>query len=138
MLKITKGLRPFVESGITPYTDDKGDEYVRVKMDGKDFCIAAHDYVEGTDKTFTWNKATELMKREGLSLPTKEQMTIYAKHLEEMLDMFKEIEGDPLTDNYYWTSTEYDIKRAWMCYGCINAAASFAKKTFPPQGASRT
>jgi hypothetical protein len=67
MLKITKGLRPFVESGITTYTDSKGNKYVRVREKGEDFCIAAQDYICPQDwkKIFTWKRAMKLMEEEG-------------------------------------------------------------------------
>ena len=55
MLKITKGLISTDVTGITQYIDDKGNKYVRVKMDGEDFCIAARDYARGRKHTFTWS-----------------------------------------------------------------------------------
>ena len=61
MLKITKGLKPLVSKGISIYTTFD-DILVRVKMDGEDFCIAAHDYTKDGKAGFTWDKAIEIVK----------------------------------------------------------------------------
>ena len=118
MLKITKGLKPFVEGDeITTYTDDRGDEYVRVKIDKEDFCIAAIDYVKDGDDAFKWDDAMKSLEAEGLELPTQRQVEIYKEHIDDINDRLKEIGGVVLTQDFYWTSTENGAERAGAYIG---------------------
>ena len=112
MLKITKGLNPYinkdVEDWILTYTDDDGNQYVRVKIGDEDFCIATHDYIKDDKQKFTWNEAMKIVKEIGMSLPTKKQFELYRAHHNEINDKLKEI-GDELSadTHYYWSSYEY-------------------------------
>ena len=115
MLKITKGLKPYVEDCIMPYTDSKGNRYVRVKMDGEDFCIATQDYTEDGKYYFTWDDAMDALKAEGLTTFTKDQALICNNNINEINDILKEINGKIIPDHeWYWTSTEYDADYAWV------------------------
>ena len=116
MLKITKGLKPFIEDGISTYTDAKGNEYVRVKIDDMDFCIAAHDWDRGGKKEFTWDEAMEL-ENEGMSMPTHEQIELYKAHMNEIDDKLKEIGGEMFERSTYWTSTDKGGRFA-LSYRC--------------------
>ena len=96
MLKITKGLNPYinkdVEDWILTYTDDDGNQYVRVKIGDEDFCIATHDYIKDDKQKFTWNEAMKIVKEIGMSLPTKKQVELYRAHHNEINDKLKETE----------------------------------------------
>ena len=122
MLKITKGLNPYinkdVEDRILTYTDDDGNQYVRVKIGDEDFCIAAHDYIKDGKQKFTWNEAMKIVKEIGMSLPTKKQVELYRAHHNEINDKLKEI-GDELSadTHYYWSSYEYSSTHAWFYDG---------------------
>ena len=111
MLKITKGL---ISTGIMTYTDDDGHRYVRVKIDDEDFCIAAHDYA---NIFFNWNEAMRLMKEEGMTMFTKKQAKLYKAHHSEINSKLKEIDGEALKVDYYWTATEHGVNEAWVYYG---------------------
>ena len=113
MLKITKGLKPFVKDGITPYTDVQGNRYVRVKVDGEDFCIATQDYTEDGKYYFTWDDAMDALKAEGLTTFTKDQALICNNNINEINEMFEEIGGNKLKKAWYWTSSEYNSNKAW-------------------------
>ena len=118
MLKITKGLKPFIEEVVSIYTDSKGNRYVRVKTDGEDFCIASQDYTEDGKYYFTWNDAMDALKAEGLTTFTKDQALIYKEHLNEINEMFEEINCKIIPDHeWYWTSTEHDANHAWVYNG---------------------
>lgn len=112
-------MKDVVGEGIMPYTDSGGNEYVRVKMDGEDFCIAARDYTEGEKEYFTWNEAIQIMDDIGAVLPTKNQMELCIKHLSWVNHKLNEIGGNTFNRDWYWTSTEYDTdaKRAWFYKG---------------------
>jgi hypothetical protein len=118
MLKITKGL---IVDGIMTYTDDEGNEYVRVKVDGQDFCIAAHDYTKGERYVFPWKRVMklteEVLEQDGISLPTKEQISTYIKYLGEINSELWGIGGSSLKDDWYWTSTEDDSENACIYNG---------------------
>ena len=108
-----KGLKPYIEDGISTYTDAKGNQYVRVKEDGEDFCIAAHDYVKAGKSMHTWDKAMEMLKDKGLTTFTKEQAALYDKYHSEINHKLKEINGKIIPDHeWYWTITEVDTKHA--------------------------
>ena len=106
MLKITKGLKPFVEEGITSYIDDKGNEYVRVKLDGEDFCITLYDYNKSGKCMFTWNETMMSLGDEGLTTFTPNQASIYAAHRDVINNKLKEMSGEVLKNEKYWTSNE--------------------------------
>ena len=128
MLKITKGLKLTVEDGIMPYIDEHNNEYVRVRVDGEDFCIAAHDYTKDVkaktglfkgmfrDK-FTWNKTMMSLGDEGLTTFSKEQIQLCAAYQDDINKKFKEIDGRPLANDYYWTITKYDDDNIWIYNG---------------------
>lgn len=119
MLRITKGLRPWPfisvhdddndnSEGITIYTDNNGDDYVRFNMWGTRFYIAAHDYKEGDKEKFTWDDAMKALEDIGMTTFTKKQAEICDRqqYLEEINAKLKEIGGEPLKEADYWTSTE--------------------------------
>ena len=121
MLKITKGLNPkdVAANGISIYTDDKGDEYVRVKMWGEDLCIAAHDYARGGEHKFTWDDAMKSPEAEGLTAFTRNQVSLYSSRdcITEINDKLKEIGGEVLKDAWYWTSSEGHNDTIWVYFG---------------------
>ena len=125
MLKITKGLKPPIindnSNGIHMYTDADGNRYVRVKMNGEDFCIASHDYTKDEKVWFSWDDAMKSLKNIGMTTFTKKQVIIYNNNRNEINNIFKEIGGDKLKDNWYWTSTEYDVVHVWV----YNAASEY-------------
>ena len=137
MLKITKGLNA---DGITTYTDDEGNRYVRVKMDGEDFCIALHDYkidlkpdiTWNWDKStnFTWNDAMKSVRQEGMELPTKKQAMIYINHRNDINSVIREIGGYVLRDRKYWTSSEDTDGRVWSYNIWSNAISSGIDKNY--------
>ena len=121
MLKITKGLKPYIEDGISTYTDAKDNQYVRVRADGEDFGIASRDYVKDGRKKFTWNEAMRLMKEEGMTMFTKEQVELYkARHI-EINSKLKEIGGKAFKSELYWTATEHDVDEVWSYWGSIGS-----------------
>ena len=134
MLKITKGLNPYinkdVEDRILTYTDDDGNQYVRVKIGDEDFCIAAHDYIKDDKQKFTWNEAMKIVKEIGMSLPTKKQVELYRAHHNEINDKLKEI-GDELSadTHYYWSSYEYSSTYAWF-YDGHNGRLYYSGKSY--------
>ena len=115
MLKITKGLMP--TDGIMTYIDDRGDEYVRVKIGDEDFCIAARDYTPDGKHNFTWNEAMKLMKEEGMTMLTKEQVELYKAFHNEINSKLKEIDGEALENVLYWTMTAHDGAETWGYWG---------------------
>ena len=117
MLKITKGLKQFVENGVSTYTDARGDDYVRVKVGREDFCIAAHDYVEDDKDAFKWNHVMTLLEAEDLELPTKQQVEIYKEHIDDINDRLEDIGGDALSNDWYWTTTKEDANYVWAYMG---------------------
>ena len=127
MLKITKGLISTDVTGITQYIDDKGNEYVRVKMDGEDFCIAARDYARGRKHTFTWNDAMESLNAEGLTMLTNKQIAIYDDHITAINKELKKIGGKKLKHKYYWTESAvvHDTGYAYVYYGAYDASEHF-------------
>ena len=116
MLKITQGLNPLAREGVSIYTVGTYNT-VRVKTEDEDFCITAHDYARGSKYTFAWDDAMESLKEDDLTLFTKKQARLYHDHLDEINDMLKEIDGDELIPNWYWTSAEYNPKMTWTYYG---------------------
>jgi hypothetical protein len=117
MLKITKGLKTFIEEGVSTYTDDRGNDYVRVKIGDEDFCIAPYDYTEDDDDAFKWNHVMTLLEAEDLELPTKQQVEIYKEHIDDINDRLKEIGGEALKKKWYWTSTEHGVEQVWAYMG---------------------
>lgn len=119
MLKIVKGLNPHIdkdnEDGISIYTDSKGDEYVRVKFNDKDFCIAAYDYVKHGKDKFTWDEAMKSLEDDGLTTFAKEQLHLCINHRDEINNRLEEI-GEVFKKEWYWTIDEYNIKCAWSFY----------------------
>ena len=118
MLKITKGLKPLVSKGISIYTTFD-DILVRVKVDGEDFCITAHDYINAKDGSyvFTWDEAMESLKADGLTALTNDQTKICIDYYDEVNNKLKEIGGETLTTHYYWLSTECDNGNGWIYNG---------------------
>jgi hypothetical protein len=117
MLKITKGLKPYVEDGIMPYTDSKGEGYVRVKMNGEDFCIATQDYNKDGKEWFTWDDAMKSLKADELTTFTKDQALICKDNQIEINDILKKMGGNKLKNyEWYWTVDEYDVNCAWGFY----------------------
>ena len=106
MLKITKGLNPLC-GVITTYTDDRGNEYVRVRTEDEDFGIAAHDYIKDGKAVFSWDDAMHLTEQEGLTMLTLKQVGVYKEHLTEINNKLKEIGGEALKSTWYWTSSIY-------------------------------
>ena len=113
MLRITKGLNPFVNNdaseGISIYTDEQGNKYVCVKTDDEDFCIAAHDYNQGVKYYFSWDNAMEALEAIGMTTFTKEQFELYMDYHNEINKKLKEIGGDVIEGNWYWLSTESNV-----------------------------
>ena len=118
MLKITKGLNV---GGIMTYTDDKGNKYVRVKMDGEDFCIAAYDFIDElplmSKFLWDWNEVMESLEEDGMTMFTRRQATIYKDHQNIIDDKLKEIGGETLKGHWYWTAAEDDADYAWSYVG---------------------
>ena len=129
MLKITKGLNV---GGITTYTDDKGNRYVRVKMDGEDFCISLYDYTRGGERRFSWDDAMKATKAKGLTMLTRKQAKLYFIHYKEVNSKLEEIEGSSLEEyDWYWTLDEYNNEDAYIhrCY-CSDFAIHFNKTNY--------
>ena len=132
MLKITKGLKPRLEGDcITQYTDDEGGglRWVRVKMDGEDFCIALHDYTRDKRYCIAWDDAMESSKEEGWSIFNKEQAALYDAYREEIDKKLKALGGVTLKKDYYWTSTEIEPDEAWIYNNYSESFISFEKRT---------
>lgn len=121
MLKITKGLEPYVEDGVSTYKDDKGNKYVRVKDGDEDFCITLHDYDKDDNSgfdafkdKFTWDDAMKALKADGLTTFTKRQAILCRDYIFEISNKLKEIGGDEFNHSWYWTSTEDNPECAWV------------------------
>ena len=96
MLKITKGLKTYIEDGISTYTDAKGNQYVRVKMGDKDFGIAAHDYNREGRDVFKWDDAMKSLEDDGLTTLTIEQAEVCNEYQKDINKKFEEIGGEAL------------------------------------------
>ena len=117
MLKIVKGLKEFIKDGISIYTDDKCNEYVRVKMGSEDFCIASCDYVKDGKHKFTYDDAMESLKEDGFTAFDKKQARLYHSCLYEIDSKLKEIDSEPLKDDIYWMLSELSNVSAWTYFG---------------------
>ena len=123
MLKITKGLKPPIindnSNGIHTYTDEEGNEYVRVKNDNEDFCIASSDYVKGSKDKFEWDEAMEALEaleNDGWVTLTLSQAQLCKNNQLEINNRLKEIGGKAFEYDGYWTSAECvdDAACAWV------------------------
>lgn len=101
--------------GISIHTGENGEKWVRVKILGEDFLIAAHDYKEGEIDEFKWQYAMDAMAKIGRAMWTKKQMNLVTAYKDEINAKLKEIGGDELKGSY-WSSTDYSSSYAWSVY----------------------
>ena len=129
MLKITKGLNPYLgaEEGVSIYTDDDGNEYVRVKIGWEDFFIALHDYSRDGEKRFTWDEAMALLKADGLTTFTHNQILMCITYHNEINSKLREIGGDEINGVRYWTATNCGPQYAWVYSGFYSGQVAMHK-----------
>ena len=127
MLKITKGLKTFIEEGVSTYTDDKGNEYVRVKIGREDFCIAPHDCSRDGGKGFTWDEAMKTTEDEDLTTFTHNQILMCITYHNEINSKLREIGGDEIEDARYWTATNCGPQYAWVYNGFYSGQVAMYK-----------
>lgn len=99
-----------------------GDEVdgVRVCVGDEDFVIALKDAEnpDDEDNEFKWAEACEKF-----NLPTVKQAHLMAAYLDEIQAKLVEAGGEKLSDNWYWTKSEYTAYSAWFysgAYGSVN------------------
>ena len=82
--------------------------------------LALHDLNDGEE--MNWDDAMSAAKEIGKTLPTRDDWYIIRYFKDDIQRLMKEAGGDPLQDNYYWSSTESNTGRAWAVtfyYGCV-------------------
>ncbi len=91
------------EKIVTPYTDDNGKKWVRVKTGKFDFILDIDDMIE---EDITWYKANTLANEVGYVIPNKNMWHTVAAYLEEINGVIKQL-GGHILDGIYWASEEY-------------------------------
>ena len=99
------------QDGISIYTDENDEKWVRVKIYDEDFLIAAQDLDNG--KESEWQKAMDRLKEVGKTTFNKKQIYLIAAFIDEINEKLREIGGKKL-DKAYWSSTEYYSGSAWL------------------------
>ena len=94
---------------IGTYSPDKGIYAGTAK--GKQVWVAMNDAPE----RMNWGDAMEYPK-DGYRLPTKEELMIIYANKDIINKALVDNGGEPLTDSYYWSSTEYDSNYSWKLY----------------------
>lgn len=93
-----------------------GDEVdgVRVCVGDEDFVIALKDAEnpDDEDNEFEWAEACEKF-----NFPTVKQAHLMAAYLDEIQTKLVEAGGEKLSDNWYWTKSEYSSGIAWLHSG---------------------
>lgn len=64
-------------------------------------------------KKMDWFEAKEYAKRKGLGLPNQRELMLMYIHKEKLNKALKEVGGEPLADDWYWSSSEYSGSNAW-------------------------
>ena len=93
------------------------------------------------DAAADWNgpKNTEHLKAVGLSdnislgdgwyIPSMGEMLFIFAHRKEVNAALEKAGGQPIADDWYWTSTEYSATRAWYLYLNTGAMSNYIKAT---------
>lgn len=76
--------------------------------------LALHDINNG--EGMNWDDAMAAAKKIGQSLPTRDDWYIIRYFKSDVQRLMKEAGGDPLQDDYYWSSTESSTSSAWYVY----------------------
>lgn len=95
---------------VTPYTDTKGQKWVRVKAGDIDFLLDINDL---SKKDLNWEDAMNLAKDNGMQLPDKRWWHLIAAFIDEINDTIVELGGDKLA-GWYWSCSEYGGNYAWF------------------------
>ena len=98
--------------GISAYTDENGENWVRVHVHDEDFLVASRDYTCDGKVRFNWYEAMDAMNGIGMAMWTKKQMLIVLAYIDEINQVLREICGEELQGSY-WSSSEYNQYIAW-------------------------
>ena len=74
--------------------------------------VDLHDAPE----TMTWDEAKEYAHKEGKRLPTQRELMLMFVHQEKLNSALEEHEGKAWKRGWYWSSSEYDYRYAWVAY----------------------
>lgn len=94
----------------SPYIDETGKKWVRVKDRKYDFLLDINDL---TDHEVKWDDAMQLVKDNGVTLPTKEMWSLVGAFLPEINAVIEQLGGDIL-DDWYWSASECSSGYAWI------------------------
>lgn len=94
----------------SPYIDETGKKWVRVKDRKYDFLLDIHNLA---DHEVKWEEAMQLAKDNGVTLPTKEMWSLVGAFLPEINAVIEQLGGDIL-DDWYWSASEYSSYYAWF------------------------
>lgn len=91
------------------WIENKG---VLIEIDGEiphKFIIYKHDIKEECD----WWDGKKACEDIFCRMPTCKELLVISENKKEIDELMKEHGGEPLKDEYYWSSSEYDYGGAW-------------------------
>ena len=109
-----------------------GDTELTTQKGGSRFITNYHDAVADWDGEAGTADLREILHPniklgEKEYIPSLGQLYFILAHFREINEALNAVDGDPLQDLWYWTSTEYSATRAWDLYLSHGYADSHAK-----------
>lgn len=109
-----------------------GDTELTTQKGGSRFITNYHDAVADWDGEAGTADLREILHPniklgEKEYIPSLGQLYFILAHFREINEALNAVDGDPLQDWWYWTSTEYSATYAWGLYLYDGYAGSFAK-----------
>lgn len=92
------------------WIENKG---VLIEIDGEiphKFIVYKHDIKEECD----WWDGKKACEDIFCRMPTCKELLVISENKKEIDELMKEHGGEPLKDEYYWSSSEYDYYSAWV------------------------
>ena len=112
-----------------------GDTELTTQKGGSRFITNYHDAVADWDGEAGTADLREILHPniklgEKEYIPSLGQLYFILAHFREINEALSAVDGDPLQDLWYWTSTDYSATYAWLLYLNDGSANYYAKATF--------
>lgn len=107
------------------WIENKG---VLIEIDGEiphKFIIYKHDIKEECD----WWDGKKACEDIFCRMPTCKELLVISENKKEIDELMKEHGGEPLKDEYYWSSSEYDDYGAWGVRPSAGGVGYYGTKT---------
>lgn len=112
-----------------------GDTELTTQKGGSRFITNYHDAVADWDGEAGTADLREILHPniklgEKEYIPSLGQLYFILAHFREINEALNAVDGDPLQDLWYWTSTEFSATYAWLLYLSYGIANYFTKATY--------